>query len=126
MKCFVRMRSECVWREAARLDIDAQFLVELADQRRLGRLPGLHLAAGKLPGAGEMLPGRTLGQEDAAVGVDQRDCGDEGDRLTGSGHRSVIARRRSRRGNLAPGSELRPRLLRRAPNDASLLASVGA
>ena len=64
-------------------DVDAELLVELADQRRLRRLAGMHLAAGKFPEAGEMLAGRPLGQQHAAVGVDQRHRRDEDDRPRG-------------------------------------------
>jgi hypothetical protein len=47
--------------------------MELADQRLLRRLAGFDLAAGKLPEAGHRLAGRALGNEDAAVDIDQRD-----------------------------------------------------
>jgi hypothetical protein len=36
-------------------DLDAQLLVQFADQALLGRLAGLDLAAGKLPQAGQRL-----------------------------------------------------------------------
>ncbi len=67
-------------RQAARLDIDAEFLGELANQRRLGRLSRLHLAAGKFPQPGEVLARRALGEQHAAVDVDQHDRRDQDDR----------------------------------------------
>ena len=64
------------------VDVDAQLLAEFADQRRFGRLAGLHLAAGKFPHPREVLAGRPLGEQHAAVRVDQRDRRDEDDRAS--------------------------------------------
>ena len=80
MEVGVGVRGEGERREAARRDIDAELLGELADQRRLGRLARMHLAAGKFPEPGERLARRTLGQQHPPVGVDQRDRRDEDDR----------------------------------------------
>ena len=66
------MRGERKGREATRRDIDAEFLGQLADQRRLRGLAAIDLAAGKLPETRHRLALRALRQQDAAVGVDQR------------------------------------------------------
>ena len=57
---------------AAGVDLDAQLLLELADQRRLGQLARLDLAAGKFPQARHRPAGRALLQQDPALAVDQR------------------------------------------------------
>ena len=59
------------------MDVDAELLGQLADQRAFGGFAGLDLAARKFPLAGEVLARLALGDEDAAVGVDQRRGGDE-------------------------------------------------
>ena len=59
-------------REATRRDVDAEFLGELADQRRLRRFTRVDLAARKLPQPGHGLARRALGEQHPPVGVDQR------------------------------------------------------
>jgi len=66
-------------REAGGVGRDAQFLVEFADEGGLGGLTGFDLAAREFPETGHGLAGRSLGEEDAAVGVDERDGRDEDD-----------------------------------------------
>ena len=51
---------------------DAELLVELADQSRLGQLARLDLAAGKFPQARHGAPGRAPLQQHPPFGVDQR------------------------------------------------------
>ncbi len=70
---------------AARHD-DAEFFLELADERRLGRLAGLELAAGKLPQARHRLARRPLRQQHALLRVDQRDADDDHRLSSGSCH----------------------------------------
>ncbi len=50
-----------------------------------GVSPGIDLAAGEFPEPGHRLAFRTLSQQDAAVGIDQRHGDDEDDGLAGSG-----------------------------------------
>ncbi len=66
-------------REASLLDDDAQFLLELADQRFFGPFARLHLAAGKLPQAGHRLALGPLCQQHAAVGIDKGAGSDKDD-----------------------------------------------
>jgi hypothetical protein len=47
--------------------IDGELLVELANERALGRLAALHLATGELPLPRMTLAGRTLADEHAAA-----------------------------------------------------------
>ncbi len=58
--------------EAGCLDGDAEFLMQFADQRCLGPLAGLELAAGKLPKTGQALSRRPLCHEHPIVRIDQR------------------------------------------------------
>ncbi|MNL72355.1 hypothetical protein D3C87_1976520 [compost metagenome] len=58
-------------RKAGLAGLDAQLLVELADQRGLGRFPMLYLAAREFPKARHGLTFRALGDEDAPVGIDK-------------------------------------------------------
>ena len=71
-------------RQARLLDGDAELLVQFADQRRLRPFARFELAAGKLPEAGERLALGALGDEDAAVGIDQG-AGDDEKQLHGNG-----------------------------------------
>ncbi len=52
--------------EVTSLHVDAEFLVQLARERRLDRFPRLQLAARKLPVAFVRLAGRTLGEQNSA------------------------------------------------------------
>src|SRR5262249_41429753 len=63
--------------EAVLVHDDAELLLELADQRRLGRLAHLDLAAGELPQARHRAPGRALGDQHASIRVNERAGGDE-------------------------------------------------
>ena len=65
--------------------LDAEFLVELADQRGFRRLAGMHLAAGKFPETGQSFPGRPLGEQYPAVGIDERHRRDQ-TRAIGQAH----------------------------------------
>src|SRR3546814_18744982 len=69
--------------EAALLGVDAEFLMQLAHQRGLGRLAGVNLAAGELPQAGHGTTHRALGEQHSAVDVDQRRRGHQPDRRGG-------------------------------------------
>jgi hypothetical protein len=60
-------------RKAVRLRIDAKLLPQLADESLFGGFPDLNLAARKLPEAGHGLARGTLGQQDAAVSIDEGD-----------------------------------------------------
>ena len=57
-------------------NLDAQFLVQLADQAGLGSLAGFDLAAGKLPQAGELFSRRPAADQHPAVDVDEGAGGD--------------------------------------------------
>jgi hypothetical protein len=63
--------------EAGLTDIYSEFLLQFPDQGLLRALARLDLAARKLPQAGELLALRPLGDQDAAVGVDQGHGDDE-------------------------------------------------
>ena len=65
--------------QAIGLDADAEFFVELADQRGFGRLAGFDLAAGKLPQPGERLALGAAADQHAAVLVDDRGRDDQED-----------------------------------------------
>ncbi len=84
MKALVTVRGEGERREAGFGDVDAELLLELADQRRLRRLARQHLTARKLPKPGHRLALRALRQQHAPVGVDERDGDDENDREFGA------------------------------------------
>ncbi len=57
------------------LDLDPQFLAQLAHQRMVGRLAGLDLATGEFPIAGPDFIGRALGEEEGTVWTLQDDGG---------------------------------------------------
>ena len=59
--------------------VDAQLFFQLADQGQLGRLTGINFAARKLPQAGQRFAGRALGQQNPAIGVNQRNRRDQKD-----------------------------------------------
>ena len=90
MKFGVGVRREGERRQAARRDVDAELLGQFADQRRLGSLAGVDLAAGKLPQPGHRLALRAAGEQDPAVGVDQHHRRDENERRGACG---VFARK---------------------------------
>src|SRR5262249_34511655 len=58
-------------------DGNSQFLSELTDERLFRPLAWLHLAARELPQSGHRAAGRTLCEQNAAIGIDQRACCDE-------------------------------------------------
>ena len=66
-------------REAFFPDHNAEFLVQFPDQRVLGPLAGLDLAARKLPKARHRLAFGPLRQQHAPVGVDQGASGNKND-----------------------------------------------
>ena len=71
MEVFVSVTCEGQRRQTRLPHDNAEFLVQLPDQRLFGTLAGLDLASGKLPQARHRLAGRTLGEQHAAVGIDQ-------------------------------------------------------
>src|SRR5882762_6261688 len=64
-------------RETRFLDDDAKLLLQLADQRRFGRLARFDLAAGEFPQASHRSSSRTLGDENAPVRIDEGARGNE-------------------------------------------------
>ena len=71
MEVFVSVACEGQRRQARLPHDNAKLLLQLADQRLFGTLAGLDLASGKLLYARHRLAGRTLGEQHAAVGIDQ-------------------------------------------------------
>ena len=80
MEIIIGVAGEAQRRETGFGGIDPQLLVKLADQRRLGRLAGLDLAARKFPQAGHLLALRTACQQHPPVGIDQRHRADQHNR----------------------------------------------
>ena len=80
MKILVAMRREGEGRQAGFGDVDAEFLLQLANEGRLGRLVAGDLAAGKFPQTSHRLAGWALGQQYAAIGVDECDTDDAASR----------------------------------------------
>ena len=78
------MTRECQRGETIFLHCYSQFFFEFANEALLGAFSGFDLAAGKLPQAGHRLTGRSLRNQDPAIGVDQSAGGDE-DKLDGHG-----------------------------------------
>ena len=76
--------------EAGMGDLDAQLLVQLADQAGFRRLARLDLAAGEFPQARHRPPLGPLRDQHAAVGIDQRHRSDQH-------HRPAAERRRPAR-----------------------------
>lgn len=66
-------------REAGGVGREPQFLVKFADERGLGGFTRFDLAAREFPETGHGFAGRSLGEQHAAVGVDEGDGGDEDD-----------------------------------------------
>ena len=77
VKVGIGVRGEGEGSEAARGNVDAEFLAKLADQRRFRGLARVDLAAGKLPQPRHGFAFRALGQQNAPVGVDQHHRRDE-------------------------------------------------
>jgi hypothetical protein len=71
MKAFVGVAREGQRRETGFPHDNAKFLVELPDQRFLLSFAGLDLASGELPQASHRFASRTLGEQHAAVGIDE-------------------------------------------------------
>ena len=67
------MAGEYEGREAGLVDLDAQLLLQLPDQRRLRPLAGLDLAARELPQTRQLLALRPLRDQHAAVRIDECD-----------------------------------------------------
>src|SRR5262249_21774203 len=65
-------------------DLDAKLLQDFADQRRLGLLAGLDLAAGKFPEPGKRASRRAPSDQHFSIPVEQRDGGNEHDRVRSS------------------------------------------
>ena len=70
MKLLIGMAGEGQRRQARLAHGDAEFLVQLADQRIFGPLAVVELAAGKLPKARHRLAFRPLCDQHAVVGID--------------------------------------------------------
>ena len=79
VEALIGMAREGEGREAWLLHGDPELLTQFSDEGLLRPLAGLHLAAGKLPKACELLSFRALRQEDAVVLIDQGDSDHEGE-----------------------------------------------
>src|SRR5271170_6732164 len=77
MELGIKVTRECQRCEALLLDVDTQLLFQLADQTLLRPFAGLHLAAGKLPKSRHRFPFRTLREQHASVGIDERAGGNK-------------------------------------------------
>ena len=73
MEVRVAVRGEAQRDQVVRRDPNAEFLMTLADQRRLRGLNRLDLAAGKLPEAGHGFAVRSARQQHPSGRLDQRD-----------------------------------------------------
>lgn len=102
VKRLVTVRGEHERREAGLGDLDAQLLVQLADQAFLGRLARLDLAARELPQAGQLLALGPLADQHPPVDIDQGGGGDEDDRLA---HGPGLARRSDAGKGPSPGGD---------------------
>ena len=67
-----RYAGKCRRRQACRLDIDTEFLVQLADQRRLRSFARLDLATRKLPQSCVIFIRWTLLDQHAPLAIDER------------------------------------------------------
>src|SRR5690554_2029842 len=81
MEALIGVAGEGKRSEALDLGLDADLFAKLADQRFLGRLASLHLAARKLPQTCKCLAFWPLGQENPAVGINQCAGYNQQDRL---------------------------------------------
>jgi len=63
--------------EAGLNDVNAEFLMQLADQAGLGGFPLLNLTAWKLPHACQMFTMRSFADENPAIDVNKRRGGDQ-------------------------------------------------
>src|SRR5262245_65724374 len=77
MKIRIGVAGEGERREAGFADDDAELLLELADQGLFGALARLDLAAGKFPQARHRFAGGALGDQHAAVRVNEGAGGDQ-------------------------------------------------
>ena len=77
MKILIGVAGEGEWLHAGDAGVYAKLLAKFARQRLLRPLARVDLAAGKLPQAGKLLSRRALGEQHAAIGVDQRGRDDE-------------------------------------------------
>jgi hypothetical protein len=81
VKGFVNVAGEDERREARGRDVDAEFLLQFADQAALRGLSRLDLAAWEFPKARELLSLRPLADQDPPVDVDQGAGNDQEERL---------------------------------------------
>lgn len=72
MKTVIIVAGECHRFQIGRIDGQVDLLAQLANQRSLWRFAGFEFSTGKFPKARHCLAGRALGDEDAALGVEQR------------------------------------------------------
>ena len=88
VKGIVSVAGEDEGRQAAFLDVDVQFFLQLADQGRFGPLARLDLAAGEFPQPRQLFSLGPFGDQDAAVRIDQGDGDDQdgGDGLSSLAH----------------------------------------
>ena len=77
VKGIVSVAGEDEGRQAAFLDVDVQFFLQLADQGLFGPFARLDLAAWKLPQPGQFLALGPFGDQHATVHVDQGDGDDQ-------------------------------------------------
>src|SRR5207253_1824404 len=71
MEVFIAVDCEGQRRQARLSDDNAKFLFQLPDQRFLGPFARLDLASGELPQARHRFAGGPLGEQHAAVGIDE-------------------------------------------------------
>ena len=76
-QALVGIRLRDVDQRCADLDVDAEFFVEFARERRFGRFAGLVLAAGEFPQPGELLALGPLRDQHAPVGIDEHAGNDQ-------------------------------------------------
>lgn len=84
VKGLVGVAGEGQRRKAGNLGPDAQFLVQFTDKGLFRRFTVLHLAAGKLPQAGERLALGPLRQKNAAILIEKRAGSDQQNLLPAS------------------------------------------
>ena len=112
MKSLVVVRGKGEGCQTGGGDVDTEFFLQFADQRRLRGFAGVELAAGKLPQAGHLLAFRPAGEQDAAVDVDQGAGGDQQQRF-GAGVRSASA-----------GASGRPKMSSRVASKTMTVCSI--
>jgi hypothetical protein len=77
VKGLVSERGEGERCEASFLDFDPEFLAKFANEALLGALAGFDLAAWEFPKARHGLSGRSLGEKNTSIPINQRDGSDK-------------------------------------------------